>query len=104
MLSLVKVKVKFTLEQAAKAQGGSRYTALLFLQPRRYMGMGGQRHVPAALLPGKTRYPLYGRLGGPRAWSGRERKISPALAFDARTDQPTASRYTNRAIPASASV
>jgi hypothetical protein len=27
---LVKLKVKFTLEQAAKAQGGSRCTALLF--------------------------------------------------------------------------
>jgi hypothetical protein len=29
----VKVKVKFTLEQATKVQRGSRYTALLFLQP-----------------------------------------------------------------------
>ena len=28
-------KVKATLEQATKAQGGSRCTALLFLQPRR---------------------------------------------------------------------
>jgi hypothetical protein len=37
----VKVKVKFTLEQATKAQRGSRYIALLFLQPRRYMGVGG---------------------------------------------------------------
>jgi len=27
--------------------------ALLFLQPRRWMGMGGQRHTPAALPPGK---------------------------------------------------
>ena len=31
----VKVKVKVTLEQAAKAQWGSRCIALLFLQPRR---------------------------------------------------------------------
>jgi hypothetical protein len=31
----VKVKVKFTLEQATKAQRGSRCIALLFLQPRR---------------------------------------------------------------------
>ena len=30
-LNLVKVKVKFTLEQATKAQRGSRGTALLFL-------------------------------------------------------------------------
>jgi len=28
------------------------------------MGVGGQRHAPAALPPGKTRYPLY---VGPRA-------------------------------------
>ena len=27
--------------------------------------MGGQRQAPAALPPGKTRYPLYRRLGGP---------------------------------------
>ena len=29
------------------------------------------------LLPGKTRYPLYRRLGGPRNRSGQVRKISP---------------------------
>jgi hypothetical protein len=28
------------------------------------MQVGGQRHAPAALTPGKTRYPLYRRLGG----------------------------------------
>jgi len=27
------------------------------------MGVGGQRHAPAALTQGKTRYPLYRRLG-----------------------------------------
>jgi hypothetical protein len=31
----VKVKVKFTLEQATKVQRGSRFIALLFLQPQR---------------------------------------------------------------------
>jgi hypothetical protein len=31
----VKVKVKFTLEQATKAQKGSRCTSLLFFLPRR---------------------------------------------------------------------
>jgi len=30
------------------------------------MGVGGQRQAPAALPPGKTRYPLCRRLGGPR--------------------------------------
>ena len=41
------------------------------------MGVGGQHHAPAALPPGKTRYPLYRRLGGPQGPSGRVRKISP---------------------------
>jgi hypothetical protein len=27
---------------------------------------GGQQHAPAALPPGKTRYPFYRRLGGPQ--------------------------------------
>jgi len=40
------------------------------------MVVGGQSHAPAALLPGKTRYPLYRRLGGPQGRSGRVRKIS----------------------------
>ena len=40
-------------------------------------GVGGQRHDPAALPPGKTRYPLYSRLGGNHGRSGRGRKISP---------------------------
>jgi hypothetical protein len=33
------------------------------------MGVGGQRHAPAALPPGKTRYPLYRRLGVQQARS-----------------------------------
>ena len=39
--------------------------------------MGGQRHPPVALLPGKSWYPLYRSLGGPQGRSGRVRKISP---------------------------
>ena len=62
--------------------------------------MGGQHHTPAALPPGKTRYPLYRRLGGPQGRSGRVRKISPPPEFDPRTVQPVASRYTNWTFPA----
>ena len=40
-------------------------------------GVGGQRHASAALTPGKTRYPLYWRLGGPQGRFGRVRKMSP---------------------------
>ena len=41
------------------------------------MGVGGQHHAPAALPPGKTRYPLYRRLGEPqdRAGGGAENLI-----------------------------
>jgi hypothetical protein len=61
--------------------------------------MGGQRHAPAILPPGKIRYPLYRRLGGPQGRSGRVLKISPPPGFDPRTFQPVASRYTDWAIP-----
>jgi len=59
------------------------------------MGVGGKGHAPAALPPGKTRYPLYRRLGGPQGRSGQVRKISPSPGF-----HPVASRYTDWAIPA----
>jgi len=54
--------------------------------------MRGQRHSPA---PGKTRYLLYRRLGGPQGRSGQARKISPPPGFDTRTVQPLASRFTD---------
>jgi hypothetical protein len=59
------------------------------------MGVGGQRHAPAALTLGITRYPLYRRLGGPQSRSGRVRKISPPPGFDPRIVQLVASRYTD---------
>jgi hypothetical protein len=64
------------------------------------MGVGGQRHVPAALPLGMTRYPLYWRLGRPHGRSGRVLKISPPPGFDPRTVQVVASRYTDCAIAA----
>jgi hypothetical protein len=59
------------------------------------MWMGGQRHNPAALPPGKTRYQFYRWLGGPQGRSGGVRKISPPPGFDPRTVQSAASRYTD---------
>ena len=38
--------------------------------------VGGQRHALAFLPPGKTRYPLYGKLGGPQGRYVRVMKIS----------------------------
>jgi hypothetical protein len=59
------------------------------------MGVGGQRHAPAALPPGMTRYLLYRRLGKPQGRSGRVLKISPPPGFDPRTVKLVASRYTD---------
>ena len=61
------------------------------------MGLGDQRHAPAALPPVKTRYPLYRRLGGPQACSGEYGKYRPSPGFDRRTVKPVASRHTDRA-------
>jgi hypothetical protein len=47
------------------------------------------------LSPGKTRYPLYRRLGGPHGQSVRAWKISPTPGFNPRTVQPVVSRYTD---------
>jgi hypothetical protein len=63
-------------------------------------GVGGQRHVPAALPPEKTQYPLYRRLGGTQGRSGRVGKISPLPGFEPRTVQAVTSRYTDWAIAA----
>jgi hypothetical protein len=64
------------------------------------MEVGGQRHAPAALPPGKTRSPLYRRLGVPQGLFRRVRQISPRPGFDPRTVQPVASRYIEWALPA----
>jgi len=44
---------------------------------------------------GKTRYPLYRRVGGPQNRSGRVRKILPPTGFDPRTVQPVAAQINN---------
>jgi hypothetical protein len=59
-------------------------------------GMGGQRHVPAALPPGKKPGTHYiGGWVGPRAGLYGSGKISPPPGFDPRTIQPVKSRYTD---------
>ena len=90
------VKVKGLPLQATKALRAGRDIALPnFKTSALKMGVGGQHQAPAALPPGKTRYPLYRRLGGPQGRSGRVRKISSPPGFDPRTFQPVASRYTD---------
>ena len=58
------------------------------------MGVGGQRHAPAALPPGNNWYPLYRRLGGTQGRFVRVRKISSPPGFDHRTVQPVVNSYT----------
>jgi hypothetical protein len=51
-------------------------------------GVACQRHAPAALPPGKIRYPLYRRLGGPQCRSVHERKISPSTGIRSQDPLP----------------
>ena len=57
-------------------------------------GEGSASRPGRSLTPGKNRYPLYRRLGGPQGRSGQVRKISTPPGLDPRTVQPVASRYT----------
>jgi len=57
MIFRIKVKVKFTLEQAMKAQRGSSCIALLFFDLRARWGERSMPH-PSRFTPRKTRYPL----------------------------------------------
>ena len=50
------------------------------------------------LPPGKTRYSLYRRLGGPQGRAGRAENLVPT-AIRSRTVQPVVSRYTDGATP-----
>jgi len=76
------------------ARRGNRGIALLFLDYGTRRGEGSASRPDRSLPPGKTRYPLYRRLGVPQGRSGQVRKISPPLELDPRTVQPVASRYT----------
>jgi hypothetical protein len=98
-----KKKVKCTLVQALRlctgrtAHRGSRGTsiALPFRDHSNRRGEGPASRPGSSLSSGKTRYPLYRKLGGPQGRSGQVRKISLSPGFDTRTVQPVASRYTD---------
>jgi len=92
-----KGKSKVHLNQATKAQRGSRGTRSL---TSALDWVGIQRHVPATLPPENTRYPSYRKLGEPQRHCGRVRKISPPPGFDSLTVQHEAIRCTDWATPA----
>ena len=101
VLSVSGKKVKCALVQALRLctgstnHRGSRVIALLFLDHGTRRGWGASVTPGRSLIPGKTRYPLYRRLGGPQGRTGQVRKISPPPGYDPRTVQPIASRYTD---------
>ena len=68
-------------------EGEMRYSSTLSLTLA-LDGVDGQRHTPVALPPGKTRYPLYRRLGSPQSRSGRVQKILSPLGFNPQTIEP----------------
>ena len=98
---IILYQVKCTVVQALRlctghtSHSGSRGIALLFLGHGTRRGEGSASRPGRSLPPGKTRYPLYRRLGGPQGRSGQVRKISPPSGFNPRTIQPVASRYTD---------
>jgi len=79
------------------AHKGSRGIDLLFLDHGTRRGWGVSVTPGLSLPQGQTRYPVYRWLGRHQGWSGQVRKISPSPAFDPRTFQPVASRYSNYA-------
>ena len=90
--------IGFTISQATRALRESRGIDLLYLLTSALEGGEGSASRPGRTLPpGKTRYPLYRKLGGPQGWSGQVRKISPPPGFDPQTVQPVGSRYTDYA-------
>ena len=62
--------------------------------------MGGQRHAPTALPPGKDPVPIVQEAGWAPGlvWTSEENLAPPG--FDPRTAQLVASRYTDSAIAA----
>ena len=90
------VKVKVTLVQAlrlctgrsAHRGGGGRGITVLFLDHGTRRGEGSASRPCRSLPLGKTRYPLYRRLGGPQSRSGSLRKISPPPGLDPGPSTP----------------
>jgi len=95
--------VACTLVQALRFYTGrtahrwSRGIALLFLDHGTGRGEGLASRPGRSLPPGKTRYPLYGRLGRNQGRSGQAQKISPTTGIRSRIFQPVPSYYTDYA-------
>ena len=82
--SRVKVKAKFTLEQAMKAQSGSRGTTYSFFNLGARWG-GWSTPRPVRFTAGKDPVPIVYQAEWAPGPAGRVRKISPPPEFDPRT-------------------
>jgi hypothetical protein len=94
-VSNTKVKVKFTLVQATKAQRYSTTDSLALALD------GGGWLTPhlSCFTPGKEiQYPLYRQLCGPQGGSGQVQKTCPSSGLGPWTVQPVMSRYTDYTI------
>ena len=57
-------------------------------------GEGSASRPGRSVPPGKSRYPLYRRLGGPLSRSGQVQKMSPPPGFGPRNEQSVASQVS----------
>jgi len=62
------------------------------------MGVGGQRHTLAALLPKREPVPILQEAGWAAGRPGQVRKTSPLSGLEPRTFHSVASHYTDCAI------
>ena len=84
-----KVKVKWSRYRPGVAQKVGRGIALLFHDRGTRRGERSAARPGRTLPPGKTRYPLYRRLGGPQGRSGRAENLVPT-GIRSRTVQSVA--------------
>ena len=95
---MYKVKVKCTLAQALRLCTGhtAHRESLYPFMATALEGGEGSASRPGRSLPlGKTRYPLYRRLGGPQGRYGQVRKISPPTGIRS-PDRPARSQSLYR--------
>jgi len=90
----VKGKGKVFPYRPGVAQRVSTGIALLFHDCGTRKGKWSAARSGRTLPPGKTRYPFYRRLGGPKGRSGRAENLV-ATGTRSRTVQPVVSRYTD---------
>ena len=87
-------KVKWSCYTLGVAQGLGRVIALVFITAALEGGEWSAARVGRTLPSRKTRYPFYGRLGGPQGRSGRAEYLF-STGIRSRTIQPVVSRYTD---------